>query len=132
VFCSFFSDFSVSIFSFIAASFSACLCLISLLVFACFSCSFWMACFAVEKKRIVKATTDALTTANQHLQEIEKTIETANKALTQAQQSIQQQTTKHKIKPVIYCLINDKVPTFKENLFCKKTKIIEWISARNT
>lgn len=39
-----------------------------------------------------------------------------------------QQTTKHKIKPVIYCLINDKVPTFKVNLFCKKTKIIEWIS----
>jgi hypothetical protein len=34
-----------------------------------------------EKKRIVKATTDALTTANQQLQETEKTIETANKAL---------------------------------------------------
>jgi septal ring factor EnvC (AmiA/AmiB activator) len=46
-----------------------------------------------EKKRIVKATADALTTANQQLQETEKTIETANKALTQAQQSIQQQTT---------------------------------------
>jgi membrane-associated HD superfamily phosphohydrolase len=46
-----------------------------------------------EKKRIVKATTDALTTANQQLQETEKTIETANKTLTQAQQSIQQQTT---------------------------------------
>jgi hypothetical protein len=30
-----------------------------------------------EKKRIVKATTDALTTANQQLQETEKTIETA-------------------------------------------------------
>ncbi|VVH57894.1 hypothetical protein BSPCLSOX_1646, partial [uncultured Gammaproteobacteria bacterium] len=46
-----------------------------------------------EKKRIVKATADALTTANQQLQETEKTIETANKTLTQAQQSIQQQTT---------------------------------------
>jgi ABC-type antimicrobial peptide transport system permease subunit len=33
-----------------------------------------------EKKRIVKATTDALTTANQQLQETEKTIETANKS----------------------------------------------------
>jgi hypothetical protein len=46
-----------------------------------------------EKKRIVKATTDALTTANQQLQETEKTIETANKALIQAQQNRQQQTT---------------------------------------
>ncbi len=46
-----------------------------------------------EKKRIVKDTTDALTTENQQLQEIEKTIETANKALIQAQQNRQQQTT---------------------------------------
>jgi beta-lactamase regulating signal transducer with metallopeptidase domain len=46
-----------------------------------------------EKKRIVKATADALTTAKQQQQETEKTTETASKTQTLADQSIQRQTT---------------------------------------